>query len=69
MLRLMLHLAGIIKSDQAIYKSWVRGDTIKFFGYGRKNNYCKYGVNLGAAIMETDEKHANTWLLMVGACI
>lgn len=56
---LMLHLAGIIKSDQAIYKSLeFRGDTISSLDMEGRITIASMGVDVGAktAIMETDEK-------------
>lgn len=56
---IMLHLASIIKSDQAIYKSLeFRGDTISALSVDARLTITSMGVDVGAkaAIMETDEK-------------
>jgi 3-isopropylmalate/(R)-2-methylmalate dehydratase large subunit len=56
---IMLKLAGIIKSDQAIYKSLeFRGDTIAALSMAARLTITSMGVDVGAktAIMETDEK-------------
>jgi 3-isopropylmalate/(R)-2-methylmalate dehydratase large subunit len=56
---IMLKLAGIIKSDQAIYKSLeFRGDTIGVLSLEARLTLTSMGVDVGAknAIMETDEK-------------
>jgi 3-isopropylmalate/(R)-2-methylmalate dehydratase large subunit len=55
---IMLRLAGIIKSDQAIYKSLeFRGDTIASLSMSARLSITSMGVDVGAknAIMETDE--------------
>jgi 3-isopropylmalate/(R)-2-methylmalate dehydratase large subunit len=56
---IMLKLAGIIQSDQAIYKSLeFRGDTIGTLSLEARLTLTSMGVDVGAknAIMETDEK-------------
>jgi 3-isopropylmalate/(R)-2-methylmalate dehydratase large subunit len=55
---IMLKLAGIIKSDQAIYKSLeFRGDAISSLSMAARLTITSMGVDVGAknAIMETDE--------------
>ena len=55
---IILHLAGIIKTDQAIYKSLeFRGDTISALNMDGRITITSMGVDVGAktAIMETDE--------------
>ena len=56
---IMLKLASIIKSDQAIYRSLeFRGDTIRSLSMDARLTITSMGVDVGAknAIMETDEK-------------
>ncbi|MFA6505719.1 MAG: aconitase/3-isopropylmalate dehydratase large subunit family protein [Treponemataceae bacterium] len=56
---IMLKLASIIKSDQAIYKSLeFRGETISSLSLEARLTLTSMGVDVGAknAIMETDEK-------------
>lgn len=56
---IMLKLASIIKTDQAIYKSIeFRGDTISSLSLAARLTLTSMGVEVGAknAIMETDEK-------------
>ena len=56
---IMLKVASIIKSDQAIYKALeFRGDTISSLSMAGRLTITSMGVDVGAkvAIMETDEK-------------
>lgn len=65
---IMLQLAGIIKSDQAIYKSLeFRGSTISDLSMEGRLTITSMGVDLGAknAIMETDE-HTREYLKKFG---
>lgn len=55
---IMLHLIGLLGSDDAIYKSLeFRGDTISSLSMDARITICSMGVEAGAktAIMETDE--------------
>ena len=65
---IMLKLASIIKSDQAIYKSLeFRGDTISSLSMAGRLTITSMGVDVGAkcAIMETDE-HTREFLKEMG---
>ena len=65
---IMLKLASIIKSDQAIYKALeFRGDTISALSQEARITITSMGVDLGAknAIMETDE-HTREYLKKFG---
>lgn len=65
---IMLKLASIIKSDQAIYKSLeFRGDTIHSLSQEARLTITSMGVDLGAknAIMETDD-HTREFLRQMG---
>lgn len=65
---IMLQLAGVIKSDQAIYKSLeFRGSTISDLSMEGRLTITSMGVDLGAknAIMETDE-HTREYLKKFG---
>jgi len=65
---IMLKLASIIKSDQAIYKSLeFRGDTIHNLSQAGRITITSMGVDVGAkcAIMETDE-HTREFLRAMG---
>ncbi len=65
---IMLKVASIIKSDQAIYKSLeFRGDTISSLSMDGRLTITSMGVDVGAknAIMETDE-HTREFLKAYG---
>lgn len=65
---IMLKLAGIIQSDQAIYKSLeFRGDTISSLSMDGRLTITSMGVDVGAkcAIMETDG-HTRSFLEQMG---
>lgn len=65
---IMLKLASIIKSDQAIYRSLeFRGDTIRSLSMDARLTITSMGVDVGAknAIMETDE-HTREFLKRFG---